>query len=60
MERRSSDQRIEVHRRPECHHGVHVELYRHRRHDQSKCDRYRSSEQHGNGHADLGAAYGKY
>ena len=60
MERCSSDQRIEVHWRPQRDHGVYVELYRHRRYDQSKRDCYCDREQQRNGDADLVAADDKY
>ena len=60
MERLSGDQRFEVHRRPECDHGVYAELHGHGRHEQSKRDRDGDREQQRNGDPNLGAAHAKY
>jgi hypothetical protein len=60
MERCSSDQRIDVHRRPQREHGVYVELHGHGRHNQSKRDSYRNREQQWNRHANLGGPHEKY
>jgi hypothetical protein len=60
MERRSSNQRIEVHRRPKRDRGVYIELYGHGRHDRTKRDRYCDREQQWNSNAGLGATHAKY
>jgi len=60
MERRSSNQRIEVYRRPKRDGGVYIDMYGHGRHDRTKHDRYRGREQQWNSNADLGATHTKY
>ena len=60
MERRSSDQRIEVHRRLKRDHRVYVELYWNGGNYQSKCDRDCDRQQQRDGDVNLGPAHQEY